>query len=101
MLCPTIEKGSDAWKWAAGMLYTAGIMSNHRQRLLEKKFLPIPIPRKSDFESLVVQGTTVSLPDLEQDAVKHALESLQIIAGTWTVPLRWVCKHLLKRTGNE
>jgi hypothetical protein len=45
MLCPTIEKGSNAWNWAVSMLYTASMMSDHRQRLLEEKLLPEPIPK--------------------------------------------------------
>lgn len=42
MLRATTESTGDAWTWAAQILYTTTMISEHRQKLLEKAFFPIP-----------------------------------------------------------
>jgi hypothetical protein len=102
MLCATMVKGSDAWDWAAHMLYTINIMTDHRQRLLEEMFLPIPRPdKKPGCTSSATQGVTttnirsslheqdpIEQDPIEQDPIEHNLEELHTIASTLKIPVR-------------
>ena len=62
ILRATTESTSDAWTWAAQMLYTTTMISEHRQMLLEKAFFPIPRPVSGEPEIRVLASleTTVT-----------------------------------------